>query len=111
MKIRKALVTGVTGQDGAYLSKILLKKNYKVYGTYRRTSTPNFWRLQNLEIYSKIQLVPADLLDMGSSDMIGISTPTIFLPHFFGFLSAAFSINLLFRLKNCSRVFPLVEAP
>jgi len=55
MKNRKALVTGVTGQDGAYLSKILLKKNYKVYGTYRRTSTPNFWRLQNLEIYSKIQ--------------------------------------------------------
>ena len=66
MKIKKALVTGVTGQDGAYLTKLLLKKGYKVYGTFRRTSTPNFWRLQNLGIYSKIKLIPADLLDMGS---------------------------------------------
>ena len=64
--MKKALVTGVTGQDGAYLVKLLLKKGYKVYGTFRRTSTPNFWRLQNLGIYSKIKLIPADLLDMGS---------------------------------------------
>ena len=64
--MKKALVTGVTGQDGAYLSKLLLEKGYKVYGTFRRSSTPNFWRLQNLGIYSKINLIPADLLDMGS---------------------------------------------
>jgi len=64
--MKKALITGVTGQDGAYLSELLLKKGYKVYGTFRRTSTPNFWRLQNLGIYSKIKLIPADLLDMGS---------------------------------------------
>ena len=64
--MKKALITGVTGQDGAYLSKLLLEKGYKVYGTFRRSSTPNFWRLQNLGIYSKINLIPADLLDMGS---------------------------------------------
>jgi len=64
--MKKALVTGVTGQDGAYLSKLLLEKGYKVYGTFRRVSTPNFWRLQNLDIYSKIHLIPADLVDMGS---------------------------------------------
>ena len=64
--MKKALVTGVTGQDGAYLSKILLEKGYKVYGTFRRVSTPNFWRLQTLNVYSKIHLIPADLLDMGS---------------------------------------------
>jgi len=64
--MKKALVTGVTGQDGAYLSKLLLEKGYKVYGTFRRLSTPNFWRLQNLDIYSKIHLIPADLVDMGS---------------------------------------------
>ena len=76
MKNKKALVTGVTGQDGAYLSKILLEKNYKVYGTYRRASTPNFWRLQNLEIFSKIHLIPADLLDMGSLlEAIKVSDP------------------------------------
>ena len=53
--MKKALITGITGQDGAYLSELLLKKGYKVYGTFRRTSTPNFWRLQNLGIYSKIK--------------------------------------------------------
>jgi len=60
------LITGVTGQDGAYLAKLLLGKGYKVYGTFRRVSTPNFWRLQTLGIYPKIHLIPADLLDMGS---------------------------------------------
>ena len=63
--VKKALITGVTGQDGAYLADLLIKKGYKVFGTFRRTSTPNFWRLQNLEIFSKIKLLPADLLDMG----------------------------------------------
>ena len=44
--MKRALITGVTGQDGAYLSKLLLSKGYKVFGTYRRVSTQNFWRLQ-----------------------------------------------------------------
>ena len=57
-----ALITGITGQDGAYLAKLLLKKGYKVYGTYRRTSTPNFWRLEWLGITSRIELIPFDLL-------------------------------------------------
>jgi|TARA_B100001750_G_scaffold246303_1_gene268181 GDPmannose 4,6-dehydratase len=64
--MKKALVTGVTGQDGAYISKLLLEKGYKVFGTFRRVSTPNFWRLQTLGIDSKINLIPADLVDMGS---------------------------------------------
>ena len=64
--MKKVLITGVTGQDGAYLSKLLLSKGYKVFGTFRRVSTPNFWRLQNLGIFDKINLIPADLLDMGS---------------------------------------------
>jgi GDPmannose 4,6-dehydratase len=64
--MKRALITGLTGQDGAYLAELLLKKGYKVYGTFRRVSTPNFWRLQSLGIYSKINLIPADLLDMGS---------------------------------------------
>ena len=49
--MKKALITGVTGQDGAYLSELLLKKGYKVFGTFRRVSTPNFWRLQTLDIF------------------------------------------------------------
>ncbi|MZP57207.1 MAG: NAD-dependent epimerase/dehydratase family protein [Bacteroidales bacterium] len=58
-----ALITGITGQDGAYLAKFLLEKGYRVYGTYRRLSTPNFWRLQYLDIFDRIELLPVDLLD------------------------------------------------
>jgi GDPmannose 4,6-dehydratase len=41
-----ALITGVTGQDGAYLSELLLEKGYQVFGTYRRSSSMNFWRIE-----------------------------------------------------------------
>jgi GDPmannose 4,6-dehydratase len=61
-----ALISGITGQDGALLAKFLLDKEYKVYGTYRRLSTPNFWRLQDLKILNKVKLIPADLLDDSS---------------------------------------------
>jgi len=63
---KRALVTGVTGQDGAYLSQFLLKKGYKVFGGYRRISSPNFWRLEYLGIKDKVELVPFDLLDESS---------------------------------------------
>jgi len=60
---KSALITGITGQDGAYLAKFLLKKNYEVFGTYRRLSTPNFWRLQYLGIFNRVKFIPADLVD------------------------------------------------
>jgi len=62
----RALITGITGQDGAYLAQFLLQKGYEVYGTYRRLSTPNFWRLQYLNIFDKVNLIPADLIDAAS---------------------------------------------
>ena len=62
----RALITGVTGQDGALLAKSLLDKGYTVYGIYRRVSTPNFWRMQHLGILPKVKLIPADLLDSAS---------------------------------------------
>jgi len=58
-----ALITGITGQDAAYLAQFLLKKKYRVYGTFRRTSTPNFWRLSHLGIEDKVDFIPADLID------------------------------------------------
>ena len=61
--MKKALITGITGQDGAYLAEYLLNKGYIVFGTFRRLSTPNFWRLQYLNIFEKIELLPCDLLD------------------------------------------------
>ena len=63
---KRALITGTTGQDGAYLSKFLLEKDYEVYGLFRRLSSPNFWRLQYLDIFDKLNLIPADLLDVGT---------------------------------------------
>jgi GDPmannose 4,6-dehydratase len=74
--MKNALITGITGQDGAYLAKFLLGKGYRVYGTYRRISTPNFWRLQYLDIFDKINLIPADLIDDASLiEAIKISDP------------------------------------
>lgn len=65
---KRALITGITGQDGAYLAELLLNKGYEVFGTYRRSSTPNFWRLQYLGIFDRINLVSADLIDSGSME-------------------------------------------
>ena len=76
MPARRALITGVTGQDGAYLARLLLDKGYKVFGTYRRLSTPNFWRLQYLGVFGKVNLIPVDLADMSSIvESIRISNP------------------------------------
>ncbi|OGV94905.1 GDP-mannose 4,6-dehydratase [Microgenomates group bacterium RIFCSPLOWO2_01_FULL_46_13] len=63
-KKRKALITGVTGQDGSYLAEFLLTKNYDVYGVNRRTSTSNYDRIK--DIVDKITLVQGDLLDQHS---------------------------------------------
>jgi GDPmannose 4,6-dehydratase len=58
---RRAIVTGITGQDGSYLAELLLEKGYEVVGVTRRLSAPNFWRIEHL--LDRIRLVPADLLD------------------------------------------------
>jgi GDPmannose 4,6-dehydratase len=58
-----AFITGITGQDGAWLSKLLLEKGYIVYGGVRRTSSSNNWRLEFLGIADKVKLVEFDLLD------------------------------------------------
>ncbi|MEJ8854746.1 GDP-mannose 4,6-dehydratase [Variovorax robiniae] len=66
---KRAVVTGITGQDGAYLAQLLLGKGYVVYGTYRRTSSVNFWRIEELGIQDNpdLHLVEYDLTDLGSS--------------------------------------------
>ncbi|MGJ7504320.1 GDP-mannose 4,6-dehydratase [Variovorax sp. ZT5P49] len=66
---KRAVVTGITGQDGAYLAELLLAKGYVVYGTYRRTSSVNFWRIDELGIQNNpdLHLVEYDLTDLGSS--------------------------------------------
>lgn len=67
--MKVAIVTGITGQDGAYLAELLLQKNYKVYGTYRRTASVNFWRIEELGIQNNpnLHLVEYDLTDQANS--------------------------------------------
>ncbi len=67
--MKTAVITGITGQDGAYLAQLLLGKGYKVFGTYRRTSSVNQWRIQELGIaeHPRLELVEYDLTDQGTS--------------------------------------------
>jgi GDPmannose 4,6-dehydratase len=58
---KRAIITGITGQDGSYLAELLLEQGYEVFGVVRRSSAPNFWRIEHL--LDRIQLRPGDLLD------------------------------------------------
>ncbi|HZE87562.1 MAG TPA: GDP-mannose 4,6-dehydratase [Methylomirabilota bacterium] len=72
--MKKALITGITGQDGSYLAEFLLKKGYKVFGTVRRLSTPNLENIGHLR--DEVEFLSADLLDQGSlTDAIKESEP------------------------------------
>ena len=77
--MKTALITGITGQDGAYLAQLLLDKGYTVYGAYRRTSSVNFWRIDELDIqqHPQLHLVEYDLTDLGASiDLVQKVQPT-----------------------------------
>lgn len=73
MPQKKALITGITGQDGAYLAQFLLTKGYKVFGSYRRTSTSSFWRLEELGIRDQVNLVCMEMLDTSSIEKTVLS--------------------------------------
>lgn len=64
--MKSALITGITGQDGAYLAKLLLDKGYKVYGLIARRSTKTTWRLEYLGIENQVELIEGDLIDVSS---------------------------------------------
>lgn len=67
--MKSAIITGITGQDGAYLAQLLLDKGYRVFGTFRRTSSVNLWRIEELGIadHPQLRLVEYDLTDLSSS--------------------------------------------
>lgn len=74
--MKSALITGVTGQDGAYLAKFLLEKGYEVYGLVRRLSTPNLWRLEELGIQDRVEYIDGDLMDQESlNNAVKVSQP------------------------------------
>jgi GDPmannose 4,6-dehydratase len=76
--MKRALLTGITGQDSAYLAKSLLEKGYKVFGAYRKTSATNFWKLHHLDVYDKIDFISFDLSNSKSiSEMLDKTNPDV----------------------------------
>ncbi len=67
--MKKAIITGITGQDGAYLTGLLIEKGYRVFGTFRRSSSVNFWRLKELGLldHNSLELVEYDLTDQSGT--------------------------------------------
>ncbi|MBV2182777.1 MAG: GDP-mannose 4,6-dehydratase [Castellaniella sp.] len=63
---KRALITGITGQDGAYLARLLIDKGYEVCGLHARRSTDTLWRLRHLEVLEAVRLIEGDLCDQGS---------------------------------------------
>ena len=80
---KRALVTGITGQDGSYLAELLLENGYEVTGIVRRSSAPNLWRIEHL--LDRIELRPADLLDQLS--IMKVKTHRGFLGRHFNSLT------------------------
>jgi GDPmannose 4,6-dehydratase len=70
--MKKAIITGITGQDASYLAELLLHKGYEVYGTFRRTIATDFWRIQELGIqdHPNLKLLEYDLLDLKAAKTI-----------------------------------------
>ncbi len=107
---KRALITGITGQDGSYLAELLLEKGYEVVGTVRRSSAPNYWRIEH--ILNRITLKPADLLDQLSLlRVIDEVRPTeIYNLAAMSFVPASWDQPLLTGEFNAQGVTRLLEA-
>ena len=111
MTMKNALITGITGQDGAYLAQFLLSKGYKVFGAFRRLSTPNFWRLQSVGVLDKVSLVPMDLLDEGSMlEALRLSKPDeVYNLAAQSYVGSAFEQPVVTSLVNGTATLPMLE--
>jgi len=66
LSVKRALITGITGQDGAYLAKLLLGKGYQVFGLHARRASDTLWRLRYLDVEPEVELLEGDLTDLAS---------------------------------------------
>ena len=110
-KNKTALITGVSGQDGAYLSKFLLNKNYRIIGCDRRTSGPSLWRLEYLDILDNIEIETIDLLEYSSLQRI-IENNDIDEIYNLGaqsFVQASFDVPVYTAKVNAVSVLHLLE--
>ena len=125
--MKKALITGITGQDGAYLAKHLISCGYEVYGGYRRLSSENFWRLRYLEIFEHKQLIltelditdmancfaviskiePDEIYNLAAQSFVGVSFEQ---PVTTSMISGFGSLNLLEVIKNTNRKIKFYQA-
>src|SRR5664279_3641697 len=91
--MKVALISGITGQDGAYLAKFLLDKNYKVYGLIRSVTGTNVYRLQYLGINKQVELMECDLQDLSQVIKIILETKPAEIYN----LAAQSSVSLSFK--------------
>ncbi len=107
---RRAIITGVTGQDGSYLAELLLEKGYEVTGVVRRSSSPNLWRIEHL--LGRISLKPADLLDQLSLLRLiqDVNPHEIYTLAAMSFVPASWDQPLLTGDYNSMGVTRLLEA-
>src|SRR6185436_13379603 len=107
---KRALITGITGQDGSYLAELLLEQGYEVVGTVRRSSAPNLWRIEHL--LERVTLKPADLLDQLSLlRVIDVVRPTeIYNLAAMSFVPASWDQPMLTGEYNAQGVTRLLDA-
>jgi GDPmannose 4,6-dehydratase len=110
MAKKRAIVTGITGQDGSYLAELLLEKGYEVIGVVRRSSSPNLWRIQHL--IDRVSLRPADLLDQLSLLRLiqDVKPDEIYNLAAMSFVPASWDQPLLTGDYNAQGVTRLLEA-
>ena len=107
---KRALITGITGQDGSYLTELLLAQGYDVYGIVRRSSAPNLWRIEHL--LDRIQLRPADLLDQLSliRVMADVQPDEVYNLAAMSFVPASWDQPMLTGEFNAQGVTRMLEA-
>jgi len=110
--MKTALITGITGQDGPYLAAHLLANGYRVHGTYRRLSTPNFWRLHALGVFDKVQLKSLDLSDSVSTFQVfrDCKYDEVYNLAAHSFVGGSFEQPLLSADNNALGVLRLLES-
>jgi len=110
--MRKALITGIRGQDGAYLAKILLEKGYEVYGADRRSGDSSLWRLQELGIEKDVKIIYMDLLELTNIIQVikRIQPEEIYNLAAQSFVAVSFEQPILTTEINAVGVIRLLEA-
>ena len=120
MKFKKALITGITGQDGSYLTEFLLKKNYIVYGIKRKSSSLNTDRIDHIYLNKKFknkffliygdltdsnsilkvikEMKPDEVYNLAAQSHVGVSFE---LPNYTAQVNAIGTLNILEAIKNC----------